>query len=610
MRRWTWTLAALGTTFACRGGDRFDVGDTIGGPFGAGEEGAFGEDDRPVQRASSMPPPITGGTLIVLDDATTVVASDPDRDLVHVASLADARGLATIALEPGDQPGRLIADDTGLVHVALRGAGAIVSIDSASWTITARQPTCANPRGIAFDDDRGLVLVACAGGDLVAHTPGGPLAERIPIASDLRDVIVRDAVLHVSRFRAAEVLAIDENGDVLAASTPASPAANRVPAVAWRTTATPEGGWLMVHQSAFTDPIDLEPAIDGGAAYGVSTGGPVGVGCDGPVSAMLTVARPTGELASSELLTLSALAVDAAMSPNGERIAIAIAGQHDDDSPTMERHRSVALVNTAMLAESPDADCHDPVDLELPGHVVAVAWTSDDTVVAQSREPAELYVVDVQQFTFTTIDLEGESRFDTGHSLFHQDVGVGLACASCHPEGGDDGRVWTFDPGALQRRTQSLRVGLAGTEPFHWAGELESFEALVGEVLSDRMGAASQSYERLTVFAEYVFAIPGHRPERSRDDPLVIQGEQAFLAAGCATCHDDVEVAAGKSVMIRDVDLQVPPLRGIAFRPPYMHDGRAHDLAAAVLDMIETTAEDTQLTNDDLVAMVAYLESL
>ena len=43
--------------------------------------------------------------------------------------------------------------------------------------------------------------------------------------------------------------------------------------------------------------------------------------------------------------------------------------------------------------------------------------------------------------------------------------GVDLACASCHPEGHDDGQVWNFS--ALgPRRTQSLAGGIAGTEPF------------------------------------------------------------------------------------------------------------------------------------------------
>ena len=60
------------------------------------------------------------------------------------------------------------------------------------------------------------------------------------------------------------------------------------------------------------------------------------------------------------------------------------------------------------------------------------------------------------------IVLSMESRADTGHQLFHINAGGGLACASCHPEGGEDGRVWKF---ACQgeRRTQSIRGAISGT---------------------------------------------------------------------------------------------------------------------------------------------------
>lgn len=615
MRRWTWWVMLGGA--ACENGDRFgphggfgddDVGSVTLATAG-GEVGGSDFDERPVDRSGTAPPPITGGTMIVLEDGDTVVASDPDRDLVHVARISDLKSVATIALEPGDEPGRLVADDGGLVHVALRRGAAIVSISTSDWTVASRTSTCANPRGVAFDDDRGLVLVACAGGELVAHTPGGAITERNLVAPDLRDVIVHEGAVQVSRFRSAEVLAVDEHGDVLSAAVPTSMSGTRQASVAWRTQPTPDGGWMMIHQSAITEPIDLEPP-SGESSYGGPSGGPTSDGCDGPVAAVLSIGRPDGTIASSEALTFTTLAVDAAMSPDGRRIAIAVAGQHDDESPTMRRQRGLVLVNTAMLSEAPDLDCHDPDDLPLPGHVVAVKYASDDVVIAQSREPAELYVVDVADRSFERIQLEGESVQDTGHDLFHQDAGVGLACASCHPEGGDDGRVWLFDPGTHERRTQSLRAAIAGTEPFHWVGDLDDFPMLAGEVHTHRMGAAFQSEERTSAFADYVFAIPPPNPERAPDDALVVRGAEVFVAAGCDSCHSDAQLTAGKTAEIRGKHLQVPPLRGIALRPPYMHDGRSEDLEAAVLDMIATTAADTTLTPDDLVAMLAYLESL
>jgi hypothetical protein len=96
---------------------------------------------------------------------------------------------------------------------------------------------------------------------------------------------------------------------------------------------------------------------------------------------------------------------------------------------------------------------------------IAVAFTSGSQLVVQQRDPAVLWLDGV------AIPLGGEERFDAGHAIFHGNAGVGLACASCHPEGGEDGHVWSFTGfGAL--RTPALHGGMTQTAPFHWNGEM------------------------------------------------------------------------------------------------------------------------------------------
>src|SRR4051812_46886314 len=73
--------------------------------------------------------PISGGTLIVLHDGLTAVAADPEHDRVVVVDLAATSVSSTIALGAGDEPGRLVEDGAGRVHVALRGGGALLTID-------------------------------------------------------------------------------------------------------------------------------------------------------------------------------------------------------------------------------------------------------------------------------------------------------------------------------------------------------------------------------------------------------------------------------------------------------------------------------------------------
>lgn len=111
-----------------------------------------------------------------VDDAVRVVRVDEgplDDDPVTV------RTVGRLALSSGDDPARVVAG-RGRAFVALRGGGAVVSIDPLEAAIVSREPTCASPRGLALVGD--VVRVACASGDLV--TLGGsapPLSVRMPL---------------------------------------------------------------------------------------------------------------------------------------------------------------------------------------------------------------------------------------------------------------------------------------------------------------------------------------------------------------------------------------------------------------------------------------------
>jgi hypothetical protein len=79
--------------------------------------------------AAIAPPAVSGGTLRVLADGQTAVAADPDRDRAYVVDLSARAVIATVMFQAGDEPGRVIEDAAGRVHVALRHGGAIASFD-------------------------------------------------------------------------------------------------------------------------------------------------------------------------------------------------------------------------------------------------------------------------------------------------------------------------------------------------------------------------------------------------------------------------------------------------------------------------------------------------
>ena len=116
------------------------------------------------------------------------------------------------------------------------------------------------------------------------------------------------------------------------------------------------------------------------------------------------------------------------------------------------------------------------------GQIVAAAFDSQNRLLAQTRQPAAIYLVDQH----AVIPLPGAAMADTGHEIFYSDTGGGIACASCHAEGGDDGHVWNFSDVGL-RRTMNLRGVQIGNGPFHWGGELQHFSDIVSVVFEQRM---------------------------------------------------------------------------------------------------------------------------
>lgn len=586
-------------------------------------------DVRPVTRAAEAPPPISGGTLMVTSDGTLAVAADPDRDLVHVVDLESLRQLHAIALPDGDEPGRVVADDEGRVHVVARRGGVVIDIDPRAGRVLDRRAVCANPRGIAFQAERGALHVACAGGDLVTlPVDGGGATRRVWLGPDLRDVMVLDEQLAVTRFRSARLLRLDSDGGVVETETPLGLHRSEFfdgelhelqPNSAWRTIATPDGEWLMAHQVSSSKAIgpsrdhDSSGATDGfgdggdgGGGYG---GGPGRLPCAAVVESVVSLGDGDFDVRNSGLINETVLAVDVATSVTGSWIALAVAGKHEDGAEP----RGVIMLPKTDLTDDAHVDCREPRQAPVPpGQYVSVAFDPWGNIIAQSREPAFLIRVDPFSGLQDEIPLQGDSVADTGHDLFHRDAGQLIACASCHPEGGDDGRVWRFAELGV-RHTPSLAVGLAGTEPFHWAGDLEDMGALVAEVHVGRMGGRPLSPERVEALQSWMFSIPPMRARRSSSDAAALRGAESFAAWGCGDCHRGEALDGGpdNTDIGLELTLQVPALRGVAQHPPYMHDGRSQDLREAVLDMVTRTRPQLGIPSEaELADMVAYLETL
>jgi len=244
----------------------------------------------------------------------------------------------------------------------------------------------------------------------------------------------------------------------------------------------------------------------------------------------------------------------------------------------------------------------------IPGQVVAVVFAPDGTLVSQSRAPAALLTDDER----APISLSDEQTADTGHELFHLNAGGGIACASCHPEGGEDGRVWNF--ACLgPRRTQSLRGGLSGTEPFHWDGDMPNFPQLVKEVFVGRMSGPQPSDEQTAALLHWLDSIP-ELPNPPPAVPAAVErGRSLFGSAGCTACHAGARLTNNLTVDVgTGGKLQVPSLRGVGWRAPYLHTGCAPTLADRFGSCGggDLHGHTSTLGPADITDLTAYLETL
>jgi cytochrome c len=594
-------------------------------------------------RADVPPPPISGGTLLATKDGKLLVASDPDRDLVYFVDIASHALLHTRQLAPGDEPGRLVEDAAGRIHVALRGGHAIASMSRDEQLPITRREVCDLPRGLAYDSLRDVLHVACAEGKLVSMGAAfdGPIARSVDIGRDARDVIVRGDQLFVTHFRSSELLTLDASGNTTQRQMPptftqaeqrfeqsmsdgscmgqtvTNVMVDSTPTIAWRAIDVPGRGVAMIHQRARSGVVQVS---QGG--YGAS-------GCgSGIVQTSITLGVEYGNLVSADIAGL-ALAVDLATDPDGVLLAVVAPGNWG----VAPQVQLLQLTGTSMLNQPVPQGAASaklvvppgPVSgnpclgadrmLEEPyGQATAVAFASPYVLAVQQREPAAISFIDTRTNTIAAnLDLRQPSRFDTGHEMFHMRAGAGVACASCHAEGGDDSHVWTFE-GIGARRTQNLRGGILGTEPFHWNGDMQDFPMLVREVFVGRMAGFQPQIEQTSALAHWIDKQPQLKTQ-ARDGSAAQRGKQLFEsdAVNCAGCHNGEHFSNN---MMADVGtgavLQVPSLRGVSFRTPLMHDGCAKTLADRFGSCGggDSHGHTSQLNSGEIADLSAYLETL
>lgn len=214
-----------------------------------------------------------------------------------------------------------------------------------------------------------------------------------------------------------------------------------------------------------------------------------------------------------------------------------------------------------------------------------------------------------------------DARWERGRRLFHSTkdsrISLGRACATCHPEGRDDGLLWTSPDGP--RQTPMLAGRLKDSAPYGWFGDhptvtvhLENtFERLGGTGLQKQPGKGD--LEALVVYVESLPLPPAWVPA---DEKAVARGKQAFASYGCNDCHKGGGGIDGRAHNLgtagaadKRQSFDTPSLVRVRASAPYFHDGRYATLEE-LLSATDTKMIIGVLSDSDKKDMIAYLETL
>lgn len=406
--------------------------------------------------------PIFGGHGLVAGGS--LYFADPERDqifrYVHVEGELEERLRLAVPFESA--PFRL-ADADGVIFVTLRGAGSVARIEADA--LLPIVPVCDAPRGVAWDGAR--VLVACAGGELVALDRDGREQQRVLLEPDLRDVVVDErGTIFVSTFRAADVLELDAALRVRArhelpdehTTDPfpdGLPSEDRIANTAWRMHAA-GGGVEILHQLSTTRLAPTDPSDPNRLGFGFATDEELL--CERPVvSNALTRLQPARTFERTRLGG-GGLAVDFTRNTSGEAhvaYAAMFFGAVTND---------IVVGRVIPFVDATGARC---VGLE-------PYWTGGGGLSVEAFAGSIAFYSRVSGSWLlgaeTVPPIPDREEEGGAGPLFFQGVGgVPITCASCHAEGRDDGLVW--DLGEGPRRTPSLAGGFstpcrsAGTAP-------------------------------------------------------------------------------------------------------------------------------------------------
>jgi len=344
-------------------------------------------------------------------------------------------------------------------------------------------------------------------------------------------------------------------------------------------------------------------------------------------------------------------------SHNGNYVFVSVQGSNIIEIINSYDGSMVATINTKGNAPEGLALSADSNTLYVHSQLSRQVEVYDVSLVVENNAP--------QVNLLSTINLVANETMAapllTGKKIFYNaadsrmSLNGYLSCASCHLDGGQDGRVWDFtDRGEGLRNTTSLTQSSGSF--FHWSAnfnEIQDFEhdirgpfggtgftfphnKLTNEKFSKKyagllappLAGVSPELDKLSLYTASLANQEKRSPYRQANGKLTADGQAGkvlFNKLQCQSCHGGDNFAgpsqgilanvgtikpnSGQRIHGNLIGLDIPTLRGLWQTAPYLHDGSANTLTAVFTEQnkADQHGKTSQLSNKELSQLTHYL---